>query len=113
MNLHISDLPSIVSFFIKGREGQDHVIVNEHDDFQLICTVDSKPESVVKLIFEERLLQEVLETNTLTYTHKHTACLDAGFYTCEGTNGLGEPSNVTLALSVRCKHYLVKCPQSD
>lgn len=104
MNLHISDQPSIISFFVKGSEDKTHVIASEHGDVQLICNVDSKPESVVKLFFKGELLKEVPETNTLTYTHTNAACLDAGTYTCEGTNGVGKSSNMDLVLSVRCKN---------
>lgn len=101
----LSDIAKVVSFFVKGFEGQDLITVSENETVQFTCLIDTAA-SNAKLTFQwSTVLFEDSDTSDLTYSLRQVSCLDAGDYNCVGSNtyNYGKPSIGHLTLLVMCK----------
>ena len=80
--------------------------VNEKDNIQFVCAVDSKPNSSIEIVFQDKVIHKQNETNVLEYNHKVTSCLDAGTYTCSARNqyNFGNDAIAKLELRVKCRY---------
>jgi hypothetical protein len=100
-----SDSATINEFFIKGRNDDRNVTLNEHDNVTFICSVVSNPVSTIaiKRMHGGNLITANL--NKVTYNLGSADCLDAGTYECSGRNkhNLNQDASRVATILVNCK----------
>ena len=80
--------------------------MNENDNLQFVCIIDSNPNASVEIAFEDKVIYRQNNSNSVHYSYKAASCLDAGVYTCTARNRyyLGISSMAKMKLFVKCKY---------
>lgn len=91
---------------MSGFEGQHTVTVDETTNVPFVCNVTSNPASSISLLYSTNAIHTQAQTKTLTHNRRAVTCLDAGIYTCEGSNTYnhGYSSTEDLKLYVKCMY---------
>jgi hypothetical protein len=101
----IEDETTVKDFYVGGLEDQKSVTVNETENVHLYCNVESNPGSDIVIKNQTGyVMKSGSGVNNLNHLLLSVTCLDAGTYTCSGSNGYGTRESMEqLTLYVNCK----------
>ncbi|WAR05850.1 HMCN2-like protein [Mya arenaria] len=91
-------------FHVTEHIGTFNVTQTEHSNATFTCTVDSNPSASINIQKDGEIRRSVNHSKYLDYTIVKLTCLDAGLYTCDGSNKFNNetPSKKDLRLFVTC-----------
>jgi hypothetical protein len=105
-NLFLPERTLVKLFYVGNNVSQSMMIINENNvNIKFTCEVSGDPAVNVKVMFNDEILKEQANTNSLTFIIKTASCLNSGEYKCEARNQKQEISQKHVTLFVRCKYF--------
>ncbi|WAR06012.1 HMCN1-like protein [Mya arenaria] len=77
---------NVHDFHVTEHIGAFNVTKTEHSNLTFTCTVDSNPLASITIRKEGEIRRSIDNSTKLKYTIANLTCLDAGLYTCDGSN---------------------------
>ncbi|XP_060580489.1 peroxidasin homolog [Ruditapes philippinarum] len=114
VSVNIKERTLVKLFYVGNNVSQSMMIVKEHTvDIRLTCEVSGDPALNVTIMFNDKILKEQDNTNSLTYIIKTASCFDSGEYKCEARNQKQEISHRYVSLFVRCSPRSLRKTQEN
>ncbi|XP_060580488.1 CD166 antigen-like, partial [Ruditapes philippinarum] len=103
VSVNIKERTQVKLFYVGNNVSQSMMTIQENNvDIRFTCEVSGDPAVNIKVIFNDEILKEQANTNSLIYTIDTASCLNSGEYKCETRNQKKEISHRYVSLFVRC-----------
>ena len=114
--LAFSDEATVVEFHATSKADETSVVLNEMDSVELLCVVDSYPNSTINITKSGIVLQHRTNSYQSVFHLENAKCSDGGTYVCRSLNEhltANQPSSKSLQVYVTCKflfkyHHVLK-----